>query len=143
MVARSSIETKFRAVAQGMCETLWLNIISTNLWIIWARPMRLLCDNKSVTNIARNLIQHDRIKHLEIDWHFFKEKFKSCLICASYIPFNNQIANIFTKGLLINTFCYLTSKVGINDFNFPTWGGVENILCLLSIFIFLFHLKIE
>jgi hypothetical protein len=36
--------------------------------------MSLYCDNKAEINIARNLVQHDRTKHIEIDKHFIKKK---------------------------------------------------------------------
>ena len=74
MVAKSSAESKFRIIAQGLCELLWLKIILDDLRIKWDGPMKLYYDNKLTINIAHNLIQHDRTKHTEIDRHFIKEK---------------------------------------------------------------------
>ena len=36
--------------------------------------MTLYCDHKAATNMAYNPVQHDRTKHVEIDWHFIEEK---------------------------------------------------------------------
>ena len=72
VVARSSAESKFRAIAQGLCELLWLKIILDDLRIKWDGPMKLYCDNKSAINIVHNPIQHDRTKHIKIDRHFIK-----------------------------------------------------------------------
>ena len=44
--------------------------------------MKLYYDNKSTINIAHNLVQHDRAKHLEVDRHFIKEKLDSGSICT-------------------------------------------------------------
>jgi hypothetical protein len=44
----------------------------------------LYCDNKAAINIANNLIQHDRTKHVEIDRHFIKEKIDDEMM---YLPF--------------------------------------------------------
>ena len=44
--------------------------------------MKLYCENKSAINIAHNLVQHDRTKHIEIDLHFIKDKLDSGLICT-------------------------------------------------------------
>ena len=55
VVARSSAESKFKAIAQGLCEILWLKIILVDLRIKWDDPMKLYCDNKSTINIAHNL----------------------------------------------------------------------------------------
>ena len=42
VVARSSAEAEFRAMAQGVCELLWQKIILEDLKIKWDGPMRLL-----------------------------------------------------------------------------------------------------
>jgi len=44
------------------------------LKVTFEKPMTLYCDNKSAISIVHNPIQHDRIKHIEIDLHFIKEK---------------------------------------------------------------------
>ena len=74
MVAKSYAESKFRVIAQGLCELLWLKIILDDLRIKWDGPMKLYYDNKLTINIVHNPIQHDRTKHTEIDRHFIKEK---------------------------------------------------------------------
>ena len=56
VVARSSAESEFRAIAQGLCELLWLKIILDDLRIKWVGPMKLYFDNKSTINIAHNPI---------------------------------------------------------------------------------------
>ena len=45
VVARSSAEAEFRAMAQGICELLWLRILLNDLQIKGNEPMRLYCDN--------------------------------------------------------------------------------------------------
>ena len=40
VVARSSIESEFRAIAQGLCELLWLKIILDDLRIKWDGPCK-------------------------------------------------------------------------------------------------------
>ncbi|WVZ15866.1 hypothetical protein V8G54_013432 [Vigna mungo] len=99
VVAQSSAEAEFRAMAQGICELLWLKIILEDLRIKWEEPMKLYCDNKSAISIAHNPVQHDRTKHIEVDTHFIKEKLDSGLICTPYVSSQDQIADILTKGL--------------------------------------------
>ena len=77
VVARSSAKAKFRAMAAGVCELLWVKIILEVLKVQWSKPMKLYCDNKSAINIAHNLMQHDQTKHIEINNHFIKEKLDS------------------------------------------------------------------
>lgn len=115
VVARSSTEAEFRAIAQGVCELLWLKIIFEDLKIKWVGPMKLYCDNKSAIDIAHNPVQHDRTKHIEIDRHFIKEKLEDGLICMSYIPSTKQLADVLTKGLNGSIFHELISKLGMEN----------------------------
>ena len=39
MVARSSVEADFRAMALGVCELLWLKIMLNDLQVKWTTPM--------------------------------------------------------------------------------------------------------
>ncbi|CAL5375989.1 unnamed protein product [Camellia sinensis] len=82
VVARSSAEAEFRAMAQGVCELLWIKLLLSDLGIDQTDSMRLYCDNKATINIAHNPVQHDRTKHVEIDRHFIKEKLTSGTICT-------------------------------------------------------------
>ncbi|WMV55458.1 hypothetical protein MTR67_048843 [Solanum verrucosum] len=119
VVARSSAESKFRFMAMGVCELLWLKIILDDLKIRWKGHMRLYCDNKSTISIAHNPVQHDRTKHIEVDRHFIKEKLDKGLICTPFISTKDQVADVLTKGLPNNMFQDLISKQGMEDIHSP------------------------
>ncbi|RDX80948.1 Polypyrimidine tract-binding protein-like 1, partial [Mucuna pruriens] len=74
VVDRSSVEAKFRAMAKGICEGLYMRIILDGLKVKYEGPIKLFCDNNSAISIAHNLVKHDRTKHIKIDRHFIKEK---------------------------------------------------------------------
>lgn len=74
VVARSSAEAEFQAMALGICKLLWMKIILDDLKIKCNGPMKLYCDNKSAINIAHNPVQHDRTKHVEVDRSLHKGK---------------------------------------------------------------------
>ena len=99
MVARTSVESKFRAIAQGLCELLWLKIILDDFRIKWDDPMKLYCDNKPTINIAHNPIQHNKTKYIEVDRHFIEVKLEEGVVCMSYVPLEHQLADILTKRL--------------------------------------------
>lgn len=98
-MARSNIETKFQAVAQGICEVLWLKKLLEELRIKIKVSFKVYHDNKVAINIPLNLVQHDRTKHFVIDRHFIKERVKDEIIYITYIPTKEQTIYIFTKGL--------------------------------------------
>ncbi|RVW85752.1 Retrovirus-related Pol polyprotein from transposon TNT 1-94 [Vitis vinifera] len=83
VVARSSIEAKFRTVAHGMCEILWIKRVLKELKIAM-----MYCDNKTMVSILHNLVHHDRTKHVEVDRHFIKEKIEQGEICMTYVQPN-------------------------------------------------------
>jgi hypothetical protein len=61
--------------------------------------MSLHCDNVAAINIANNPVQFDRMKHVEIDKFFIKEKIDSGALKLKYVKSRNQVADSLTKGL--------------------------------------------
>ncbi|KZV29502.1 Cysteine-rich RLK (receptor-like protein kinase) 8 [Dorcoceras hygrometricum] len=120
VVARSSAEAELRAMANEVCELLWLKKVLGELKLEVGTPMRLFCDNKSAMSIANNPVQHDRTKHIEIDRHFIKEKLESGEICMPYVTTEQQIADGLTKGHFRPKFEDFTSKLGMMDIFAPT-----------------------
>ena len=84
-MARSSAEAEFKAIAHGICGTLWIKRLLEELKVINLLHMRLYCDNKAAIAIAHNPVLHDRTKHVEVDKHFIKEKLDSGIIYLPYI----------------------------------------------------------
>lgn len=119
-VSRSSAKAEFRALAQGMCEGLWMNIILDDLKVKVENLVQLHCDNKSAMSIAHNPIQHDRTKHIEIDRHFIKDNLDRGFVITTHVHTELQIADIFTKGLPPRRFQDLVGKLGMVDIYLPT-----------------------
>ena len=120
VVSRSSAEAELRAVAQGICEGLWIRKVLEDVQQTMTFPIKLYCDNKAAINISHNLVQHDRTKHVEIDRHFIKEKAEEGVICITYVPTKEQTADIFTKGLLRPLFEDFVCKLDLINIYDPT-----------------------
>lgn len=90
---------------------MWLKGLLGELHVNLEDPMRLYCDNKAAISIGHNSIQCDRIKHVEIDWHFIKEKIDSKLTCTPFVSSKLQLDNIFTKGVKNPTFNSMIGKL--------------------------------
>jgi hypothetical protein len=58
VVAKSTAEAEFRAMAQGVCEVVWLKILLMELGLFTEKPMLLYYDNKAAVDIAHNPVQH-------------------------------------------------------------------------------------
>lgn len=62
--------------------------------------MKMLSDNLVAISIAKNLIYHDKTKHLLIDRHFIIEKVKPDIVELVHIPAWSKVTNILTKAYL-------------------------------------------
>ena len=85
--------------------------------------MKLCCDNKLAINIAHNLVQYDRTKHVEIDRNFIKEKLEGGLICMPYVPLGNQLADVLTKELNNTVFSWNYFQAGNGRYLFSSLRG--------------------
>ncbi|CAN1170240.1 Retrovirus-related Pol polyprotein from transposon TNT 1-94 [Linum perenne] len=119
VVARSSAEAEFRALALGVCEVTWISRILKELRLSISKPIRIYSDSKAAVAIAHNPVLHDRTKHVEVDKHFIKEKIDGGEVCLPYISTTDQIADILTKGLYKSQFNYLVSKLAMDDIFAP------------------------
>lgn len=57
------------------------------------------CDNPYAIPLSLNHVQHSRIKHLETDVHFVREHVQKGDFVVQYIPTQDQVADVLTKGL--------------------------------------------
>jgi hypothetical protein len=80
------------------------------------------CDNVSAVYLSINLVQHQRMKHMEIDLHFVREIGD---VQVLHVPTTSQFANIFTKGLPSSTFSEFRSSLNVA-------GGCGGPVCVLG-----------
>lgn len=54
-------------------------------------------DNQGAINLAKNPVNHQRSKHIDIKYHFIRSEVQSGNVKLQYIPTDNNVADIFTK----------------------------------------------
>lgn len=57
----------------------------------------LWCDNLGATYLTTNMIFHAQIKHMEVDFHFFRERVAMGALDVRFISSKDQVADRFTK----------------------------------------------
>lgn len=77
------------------------------------KPSQLFCDNMNALHMTINPCFHGRTKHVELDYHFMREKVALGSLITRYVPSLNQIQDIFTKSLSKVAFCSLKNKLGV------------------------------
>lgn len=107
-------------MANAVCELLWISYLLKDFRITPTTPIPLWCDNKSALHIAANPVYHKRTKHIEIDCHVVRERFKEGFICPQHIPTQLQLADLFTKSLALPQLSSLASKLGLLCHTPPT-----------------------
>ncbi|GJS38075.1 retrovirus-related pol polyprotein from transposon TNT 1-94 [Tanacetum coccineum] len=73
-VSRSSTEAEYKAFADTVAELTWLQALLNELGIHSSSTPILWCDNLGATYLSANPIFHARTKHVEIYYHFVREK---------------------------------------------------------------------
>ena len=120
VVARSTAEAEYRAMALSLSEMIWMKGLLAELHVLRSNTVMLHCDNKSAINIANNPVQHDRTKHVEIDRFFIKEKIDCGILKLDYVKSSEQLADCLTKGLGSNECIAICNKLGLIDIFSPT-----------------------
>lgn len=73
-VSKSSTEVEYKALAFTAIGVTWLMRILNAVSVSPALPLRLYCDNVSAIALTANSVFHARTKHIEVDFHFVRQK---------------------------------------------------------------------
>ena len=57
-------------------ELVWIQDILIDMGSVPKTPMRLYCDNRSAIYIAQNPVFHERMKHIEVDYHVVRSNLR-------------------------------------------------------------------
>ncbi|KAI5399506.1 hypothetical protein KIW84_064736 [Lathyrus oleraceus] len=112
LVARSSAEAEYRALAHTTSELLWLESLLAELRVKYFSPT-LLCNNLSVVLLSHNPILHARTKHIELDIHFVRERVMANKLKIQHVTASAQLADIMKKPLSSANFQDLRNKLKV------------------------------
>jgi hypothetical protein len=98
-VSRSNTEAEYKAMANATTEVMWIQILMDELKMPSPKTARLWCDNMGAKYLSSNLVFHARTKHIEVHYHFVRDRVLQKKLDVRYISTKDQVADGFTKGL--------------------------------------------
>ena len=63
------------------------------------QPLIIYSDSTGATNLTKNPVQHQRTKHVDIKYHFIRQKVSSGEVIMLYLRTDQQPADSLTKAL--------------------------------------------
>lgn len=87
-------------------------------------PTVIYGDNQGALSLAKNPIDHQRTKHIDVKYHFTRDKVEEKVIDLRYVSSAEQTADIFTKPLIKKIFEYHREKLGVKSTS-SLWGSVS------------------
>ena len=123
-VACSSMKVEYRAIATTVAEVMWIMNLLKELHITTSGSPLLLCDNIRATYLCSNLVNHSRMKHISLDYHFIYEQVQAGFLKVSHVSTKDQLADLLTKPLPMSKFEYFWDKMKITNGNLILRGHI-------------------
>jgi hypothetical protein len=125
-VALSSTEAIYKGTTIVTCEVVWLQKLLLDLGQSLDAPVVIYCDNISSILLANNPVYHARTKHIEVHYHFIREKVLTKEIDLIHVNTEDQVIDIFTKALGTDKLKKFQKMLGVLEVDLNLNGSVEN-----------------
>lgn len=113
-VALSTTESEYIAASVAVKELIWLqHLIKELIDIGFTTEMNM--DNQSSIRLIKNPEFHKRTKHIDVRYHFIRERYEENLFNLNYVSSDEQLADIFTKALPKSRFQLLRELISIKE----------------------------
>ncbi|KAG5895509.1 hypothetical protein JTB14_009220 [Gonioctena quinquepunctata] len=116
-VTLSTTEAEYVAACQATKEAIRIRRLMNDIGesVSMATPLNI--DNQSAIKLIHNPEFHKRTKHVDIQFHFVREKFQDGEIEPVYVSTKLQEADLLTKALPRTSFLNLRNLIGMKKKN--------------------------
>ena len=87
-VELSTVEAEYTVACLASCEAVWLRKLLYELFDLPLDASYIFCDNQSCVNLFENLVFHDKLKHIEIKYHYIKDMVQRRAVNLQYVAMN-------------------------------------------------------
>lgn len=112
-VSLSTTESEYVAASNAVKELVWIKRMVNELAPGDLMSSILYVDNQSAIRLIKNPEFHKRSKHIDVRYHFIRERFQEGDFDLEYVPTKEQIADVFTKALPKEQFQILRLCLGV------------------------------
>jgi hypothetical protein len=102
----SRAESEYKSLTNATAEVIWIHSLLDDLGFPPRQPPTLWCDNLSAVYLTANPVFHARTKHIEIYYHFVRERVFTKQLVVRFISSTSQLADVLTKGLSTPLFSF-------------------------------------
>jgi hypothetical protein len=96
-VAVSTTEAEYMALSHAIREAVWLKRLMEQLLGEELKPTTIHVDNQSCIKLVKNPQFHARTKHIELHYHFSREKVEEGVVEVQHCPTKLMVADSLTK----------------------------------------------
>nr|GEV32193.1 copia protein [Tanacetum cinerariifolium] len=112
--ALSTAKAEYVSLSACCAQVIWMRAQLMD-YGFYFNKIPIYCDSKSFVAISYNLVQHSRIKHIAVHYHFIKEHVEKGTMELYFVKTNYQLADLFTKALLVDRFNYLVHRLSMHS----------------------------
>ena len=111
------MESEYKAISQATQESVWMRELlrETKFFPDEAPPIPIFTDSQSAIDHASSHIEKGRTKHIEVTYHYVREKVEARDVTMSYVPSEVNVADILTKPLPGLRHQRLTKQLSISE----------------------------
>ena len=113
LVALSTTESEYMAVAEAAKEALWLTCLVKKLGIQQGGVL-LHCDSQNAIYLAKNQMYHARTKHIDVRFHKIRELVSSGELLLEKVHTSENAADMLTKPVTTDKFKHCLDLVSIS-----------------------------
>lgn len=114
-VSLSTTESEYIAASNTVRELVWLRKFFDEILPNGLGKIDFYMDNQSAIRLVKNPEFHKRSKHIDVRYHFIREKYEEGLFLLNYIPTQEMIADAFTKSLPAKQFISIRTAMNVID----------------------------
>lgn len=113
IVALSTTEAEYIAAVSCATQGIWMTRVLGEFGEEYGDCITIKCDNSSAIQLSKNPVHHGRSKHIEVRFYYLRDLTKEGKVKLMHCGTQDQLADIMTKPLKLETFRKLKGMLGL------------------------------